>query len=46
MEGGQFDQKTLEAFLVNKSALLPRVELYHVKEESFYFIVVLIRPSN
>ena len=45
MEGGQFGQKSLGAFF-NKSVLLPRVELYHVKEESLYFIMVLIRPSN
>ena len=43
MEGGQFCQTHLGAFLVNKSVLLPRVELYHVKEEPLYFIMVLIR---
>ena len=46
MKGGQFGQKPLGAFLVNKSVLLPRVELYHVKEEPLYFIMVLIGPSN
>ena len=46
MEGGQFGQKTLGAFLVNKSVLLPRVELYHVKEEPLYFIMVLINPPT
>ena len=40
------DQKTLGSFLVNKSVLLLRVELYHVKEEPLYFIMVLIGPSN
>ena len=46
IKAGQFGQKTLGSFLVNKSVLLPRVELYHVKEEPLYFIMVLIGPSN
>ena len=46
MEGGQFGQTHLGAFLVNKSVLLPNVERYHVKEEPLYFIMVLIGPSN
>ena len=37
------DQKNLRSFLVNKSVLLMRVELYHVKEEPLYFIMVLDR---
>ena len=46
MEGGQFGQTHLGAFLVNKSVFVPKVELYHVKEEPLYFIMVLIGPSN
>ena len=46
MEGGQFGQTPLGAFLVNKSVFVPKVELYHVKEEPLYFIMVLIGPSN